>query len=387
VQDGDPFTVEYLITEPGEGGASDHAVSPAAPSPMLSPRTPAPAQVSSLVPTPSPPAQQPVEFVTPRTTDSNLDIDSDEAGAVRYRLIDDLMKATRRVETCEVEQAEIHVTSADEPYTFVEAVTNPCWKKAMEVEMVSITDNKTWSLEELTDGHRAIGLKWVFKLKRNGYGQVVKHKACLVAKGYVQKEGVDFCEVFAPVARLKSVHLLLAIAAHHSWEVHHMDVKSAFLNGDLKEVVYVQQSPGFIDNNNSGKVLWLHKALYRLRQAPWAWNAKLDITLLSLGFKHCISEHGMYTRGNTEHRLIVGVYVDDLIIIRANMQVVSGFKKEMSKSFKMSDLGALSYYPGIEVQQSRDGITIYQGAYAKKILDAAGLEESTPSRTPMEPRL
>jgi hypothetical protein len=94
-----------------------------------------------------------VEFVTPRTTDSNLDIDSDEEGSVRYRLIDDLMKATQRVETCEVEQVEVHVTSLDEPYTFAEAVTNPCWKKAMEEEMALITDNKTWSLEELPDGH------------------------------------------------------------------------------------------------------------------------------------------------------------------------------------------------------------------------------------------
>jgi hypothetical protein len=188
----------------------------------------------------------------------------------------------------------------------------------MEEEMALITNNKTWSLEELPDGHQAIGLKWVFKLKSNGDGQVVKHKACLVAKGYVQKEGVDFCEVFAPVARLKSVCLLLAIAAHHSWEVH-MDVKSAFLNGDLKEVIYVQQPPGFIDNNNSGKVLQLHKALYGLRQAPRAWNAKLNSTLLSLGFKRCISKHGIYIRGNTEHRLIVGVYVDNLIITGANM--------------------------------------------------------------------
>jgi hypothetical protein len=227
----------------------------------------------------------------------------------------------------------------------------------------------------------------VFKLKRNGDGQVVNHKARLVAKGYVQKEDVNFSEVFAPVARLESVRLLLAITAHHSWEVHHMDVKSGFLNGDLKEVIYVQQPPGFIDDNNPSKVLRLHKALYGLRQAPRAWNAKLDNTLLSLSFKRCISEHGMYTRGNTEHRLIVGVYVDDLIIIGANMQVVSGFKKEMCKSFKMSDLDALSYYLGIEVQQSRDGITICQGAYAKKILDIAGLEESNPSRTPMQPRL
>jgi hypothetical protein len=234
---------------------------------------------------------------------------------------------------------------------------------------------------------RSIGLKWVFKLKRNEEGQVVKHKAHLVTKGYVQKEGIDFNEVFVPVARLESVRLLLAIAAHHSWEVHHMDVKSTFLNGDLKEVVYVQHRPGFINDNNPDKVLRLHKALYGLRQAPRAWNAKLDNTLLSLGFKRCASKHGMYTRGKTKQRLIVGVYVDDLIITGGNMQVLGSFKKEMCKTFKMSDLGVLSYYLGIEVLQSRDAITICQGAYAKKILDTAGLEESNPSRTPMELRL
>ena len=104
----------------------------------------------------------------------------------------------------------------------------------------------------------------------------MKHKARLVAKGYVQKQGVDFEEVFAPVARLESVRFLLAIAAHYSWEVHHMDVKSAFLNEELKKTVYVRQLPGFLDNDNPNKVLRLHKALYGLRQAPRAWNAKLD---------------------------------------------------------------------------------------------------------------
>jgi hypothetical protein len=217
--------------------------------------------------------------------------------------------------------------------------------------------------------------------------QVVKLKARLVAKGYVQKEGIDFSEVFAPMVRLESVRLLLAIVTHHSWEAHDMDVKSAFLNGDLKEVIYVQQPPSFIDNNNPDKVLCLHKALYGLRQAPRAWNAKLDGTLLSLNFKRCISKHGMYTRGNTKCRPVVGVYVDDLIITGSIMQVLNSFKKEMCRSFKMSDLDVLSYYLGVEVQQSRDGITIYQGAYARKILEAAGLEESNPSRTPMEPRL
>ena len=106
--------------------------------------------------------------------------------------------------------------------------------------MTSITENQTWSLEDMPLGHRAIRLKWVFKLKRNEKGEVVKHKARLVAKGYVQKQGVDFEEVFAPVARLEFFRLLLAIMAHHSWEVHHMDVKSAFLNGELKETVYVR---------------------------------------------------------------------------------------------------------------------------------------------------
>ena len=116
-------------------------------------------------------------------------------------------------------------------------------------------------------GHRAIGFKWVFKLKRNEKGEVVTH---IVAKSYVQKQGVDFEEVFAPVARLEFVRLLLAIATHNSWEVHHMDVKSAFLNGELKETVYVRQPSGFLDNDNPNKVLRLHKALYGLWQASRA---------------------------------------------------------------------------------------------------------------------
>jgi hypothetical protein len=208
-QGGEPFTVEYLITEPGKGGAPDGAASTPAPSlaptPAPSPRTHAPVHASPPTLTP-PPAEQPVEFMTVRTLDSNLD--SDDEGAARYMLIDDLMKVTQRVETCEVEQAEVHAISVDELHTFAEAIGNPCWKKAMEEEMESITDNKTWSMEELPAGHRAIGLKWVFKLKRNEDGQV--------AKGYVQKEGIDFSEVFTLVVRLESARLLLAIAVHHS---------------------------------------------------------------------------------------------------------------------------------------------------------------------------
>ena len=140
----------------------------------------------------------------------------------------------------------------------------------MEAEMQSIEENKTWSHVDLPPGHKPIGLKWVFKVKRDEHGAIVKHKARLVAKGYVQHPGIDFTEVFAPVARLESVHVLLAVAAHEGWEVHHMDVKSTFLNGELQEEVYVVQPAGFVVEGAEHKVQKLKKALYGLRQAPRA---------------------------------------------------------------------------------------------------------------------
>ena len=166
-----------------------------------------------------------------------------------------------------------------------------------------------------------------------------------------------------------------------------MDVKSTFLNEELKETVYVRQPPGFLDNENPSKVQCLHKALYGLRQVPQAWNAKLDSTLLSLKFERCASKYGMYTHGHGEQRLIVGVYVDDLIITGGDMEVLGRFKREMSENIKMSDLGILSYYLSIEVQQSTTSITICRSAYAKKLLDTAGLADSNLKRTSMEARL
>jgi hypothetical protein len=147
----------------------------------------------------------------------------------------------------------------------------------MQLKMDKFEKNRTWELADLPHGHSAITLKWVFKLKRDEIGAIVKHKAHLVAHGFAQREGIDFDDTFAPVARMKSVRLLFALAAQEGWCVHHMDVKSAFLNSDLKEV-YVHQPPGFTIPGNEGKMLRLRKALYGFRQAPKAWNAKLDST-------------------------------------------------------------------------------------------------------------
>jgi hypothetical protein len=150
--------------------------------------------------------------------------------------------------------------------------------------MDAVEKNCTWELTDLPHGHGVITLKWVFKLKRDEAGAIVKHKAHLVARNFVQREGIDFDDTFAPVAQMESVRLLFVLAAQEGWRVHQMDIKSTFLNGDLKEEVYVHQPPGFAIPGKEGKVLHLRKALYGLRQARRAWNAKLDSTLKGMGF-------------------------------------------------------------------------------------------------------
>lgn len=140
----------------------------------------------------------------------------------------------------------------------------------MEAKLRAIEENQTWEMVELPKGHKPIGLKWMYKVKKDPKGMVVKHKARLVAKGYVQQRGVDFEEVFAPVPRMETVRLLLALAAQENWQVHHMDVKSAFLNRELQEEVYVTQPPGYEKKESDQKVLKLTKALCGLREAPRA---------------------------------------------------------------------------------------------------------------------
>ncbi|WVZ87320.1 hypothetical protein U9M48_033975 [Paspalum notatum var. saurae] len=161
---------------------------------------------------------------------------------------------------------------------------------------------------------------------------------------------------------MESVRVVLAVAVHRGWSVHHMDIKSAFLNGELVEEVYGAQPPRFTAAGHEGKVLRLHKALYGLRQAPRAWNAKLDASLHELEFTKSKCEHGLYMRGAAASRLVVGVYVDDLLITGEQPTDIEAFKVEMKKLFKMSDLGPLSYYLGIEVKQGRRGIELRQSA-------------------------
>jgi hypothetical protein len=328
-----------------------------------------------------------IQFASPPSGEPDLDDDHDEA-PLRFRTVDNVLGPASPPGQAERELTEeLLAVIGDEPATAEEAKGVKEWRMAMLEEMASIEENKTWTLVDLPKGQRAIGLKWVFKLKRDEHGEVVKHKARLVAKGYVQRQGIDFEEVFAPVARMESVRVVLAVAAHRGWSVHHMDVKSAFLNGELAEEVYVAQPPGFTAAGHEEKVLRLHKALYGLRQAPRSWNAKLDASLHELGFTRSKCEHGLYVRGAKASRLVVGVYVDDLIITGEMNKEIDSFKLQMKKMFKMSDLGPLSYYLGIEVKQGVRGIELRQSAYALKLLEKAGMSSCNSCATPMEVRL
>ena len=162
----------------------------------------------------------------------------------KTRKIQDIYNTTPRIEA-ENEFGMFCLFASYNLLTFEEAYQEETWRKAMKEEIQSIYKNKTWEFATLPKGHKAIDVKWVYKTKRNAQGQIEKHKARLVVKGYKQKYGVDYDEVFAPVTRLDTVGLIISVATQIKWRIFQMDVKSAFLNGFLKEEVYIKQPPGF----------------------------------------------------------------------------------------------------------------------------------------------
>lgn len=287
----------------------------------------------------------------------------------------------------ELEGERLLLSINDESWSYQEAKEEKVWRDACQDEIKSIMKNRTWDLVELPAGAKAIGLKWIFKIKRNSDGSINKFKARLVAKGYIQRHGNDFDEVFAPVARIETIRFLLALAAAKGWQVHHLDVKTAFLHGDLKEEVYVSQPEGFEVMGQENKVYKLRKALYGLRQAPRTWNEKLNKVLSELRFERCSKEPELYRRVNKEHLLLVAVYVDDLLVTGTSLEMIDEFKKGMAAKFEMSDLGKLTYYLGIEVDQHSEGITLRQESYANKILEETGMQDCNAVHVPFDPSL
>lgn len=256
----------------------------------------------------------------------------------------------------------------------------------MDNEIEAIERNKTWDLVPLPAGSKSIGVKWIYKTKYNEKGEIEKHKTRLVAKGYAQQHGIDFTEVFAPVARWDTIRTILAVAAIRGWSVFQLDVKSAFLHGEIGETVYVDQPLGYQKKGEEDKVYKLKKALYGLKQAPRAWYSKIESYFLKEEFTKCPSEHTLFVKnGNDGKLLIVSVYVDDLIFTGNSVYMFEEFKKSMEREFAMSDLGKMSYFLGVEVVQNSRGIFISQGKYAKEVLERFGMSNSTPVHNPVVP--
>ncbi|GJT90861.1 putative ribonuclease H-like domain-containing protein [Tanacetum coccineum] len=249
-----------------------------------------------------------------------------------------------------------------------------------------IGDVKTsvWILVDLPFGKRAIGTKWVFRNKKDERGIVIRNKARLVAQGHRQEEGIDYEEVFAPVARIEAIRLFLAYASFMGFLVYQMDVKSAFLYGTIEEEVYVTQPPGFKDPDHPDKVYKVVKALYGLHQAPRAWYETLANYLLGNGFKRGKIDQTLFIKKQKGDILLVQVYVDDIIFGSTNKDLCTGFEKLMKDKFQMSSMGELTFFLGLQVQQKEDGIFISQDKYVAEILKKFNYTDVKSASTPVD---
>lgn len=275
------------------------------------------------------------------------------------------------------------ITTGVEPSSFKLAVQDDGWCRAMKDEIDALEANGTWELTELPPGKKALGCRWVYKIKYKSDGSLERLKARLVVFGNHQVEGLDYGETFAPVVKMVTIRTFLAVAAVKGWELHQMDVHNAFLHGDLAEEVFMKLPPGF-NRGHEGKVCRLKKSLYGLRQAPRCWFAKLAGALRKYGFHQSYSDYSLFTYSRNEVRLYVLVYVDDLVLAGNNSSAISTFKAYLSRCFKMKDLGILKYFLGLEVARSKEGIFLNQRKYTLDIISEVGLLGAKPASTPME---
>ena len=260
------------------------------------------------------------------------------------------------------------------PNTYAQAMASPQaeeWEAAMRKELKSLDEHEVADLIPFTKvppGCSIIGTRWVFRVKTDG-----RFKARLVVQGWAQQHGLDCFTTFAPVCRIESQRLLLAIAASRDWRVLAMDVQTAFLNGKLEEDVYTKQAPGFetIDERtNRPLVMKLRKSLYGLRQSPSVWNSTIDKDLRKMGFTPTASDSCVYTKGSGNTYIMLTLFVDDLLITGPSNASMAEVRRELMEKLPMTDLGDVSQILGIEVKRDKAAGTIElsQGQYTLSVL-------------------
>ena len=282
------------------------------------------------------------------------------------------------------------VAETGEPKSVRDALKDRNWHDAMKSEISSLEKNDTWELVPRPEGKNIVGSRWVFKIKRNSDGSVSRYKARLVAQGYSQVQGVDYNEVFSPVARFSAIRSLLAVANAYDYEIHQMDVETAFLNGTLDYEIYMEQPKGFIDPNRPDHVCKLKKSLYGLKQSARCWNTTLDDYLLSEGYTKSDADDCIYIKTvkihNEEHFVILAVYVDDVVPISDNIDVLEEEKAKLKERFVMVDNGDIDYMLGLQIKRDRNErkLSISQPNYLENVLERFNMTNCNPVSTPME---
>src|SRR5882762_8478461 len=276
----------------------------------------------------------------------------------------------------------------EEPATYREAIASPAstkWEEAMINKMESLKHNGIWEIMNLPPGHKVVQCKWVYRLKFNAAGEPYCYKAQLVAKGLTQVYGLDYEETFSPVACLDTMRTLLALATLEDWEIHQVDVKSAFLKGDLDEEIYIQQPEGFKMVSQEKKVCHLLKAIYGLKQASRQWHRKLHSALLDMGFSQLSADTSVYVCRQHRGITILMVYVDDIQIMGNSTAHIISVKQELGKRFDLTDLGELGYFLGIRVTRDHKHRTLEldQSKYIQDILIHFKMIDVTPTFTPL----
>ena len=328
-----------------------------------------------------------IQEVIPETPETS----QGEVSSQRYALRDTTARVERVTRSSSRASSVVNnnmvVSEVHEPTTYEEALRSDdvdLWKQAMDEEIASLHANNTWSLEEVPPGVKPIPVKWVYKVKRDASGNIERYKARLVAKGFMQKEGVDFNEVFAPVSKHTTLRTLLALAATEDLELHQLDVKTAFLNGELEEVIYMQQPPGY-EEGGSQFACKLHKALYGLRQAPRAWHKKLRSELEGIGFSAGESDPGLFILRKEDTRVFVLVWVDDMLIAGKDVHDIARVKERLMSIFDIRDLGEARYFLGMEIIRDRRAKTIEltQAKLTAELVARYNLEEAKSRKLPM----
>ena len=278
-----------------------------------------------------------------------------------------------------------NITKIQVPRDIQEAFKYPKWKAVVDEEVRALAKNGTWEITDLPRGKKPVGCKWIFTVKYKADGNVDRYKARLVAKGFTQSYGIDYQETFAPVAKLNTVRVLLSLAANLDWSLHQLDVKNAFLNGDLEEEVYMDIPAGLETTSNFNKVCRLRKSLYGLKQSPRAWFERFTKVVKGYGFVQCQSDHTLFVKHFPEGKLaILIVYVDDIILTGNHEGKIDLLKKLLTKEFEIKDLGNLKYFLGMEIVRSKKGIAVSQRKYVLDLLNETGMLGCKPAETPMD---